>query len=348
MALAAGNQLRSSAACRLWAPALLRCPRGAAASRRGTAAASALHSSAPSGVHGGSPSSVRDQDRLQLNVEEKLGIPLDIYKAAGGLRVRQHVNPLKKELQVPTEPPAWSEVYADAGRPLVLDIGCGYGRFLLALNKKMPGHNMLGLEIREPIIERANKWAASLGVTRSVLFLRGNATITLDHTLASFSGTIDLVCVQFPDPHFKARHRKRHTVQRQLVEALGRLLAPGARVFLQSDVLEVAEYMRDSFEQHGAAWFAPCPQLHTPDAVFHAASEPRPAAAEQQAAQREQQQPAEPQGVAAEQQEAQPAWRSLWAAAGWLQNNPLGVPTEREVLTTAQEQPVYRVMLRRL
>lgn len=96
MALAAGNQLRSSAACRLWAPALLRCPRGAAASRRGTAAASALHSSAPSGVHGGSPSSVRDQDRLQLNVEEKLGIPLDIYKAAGGLRVRQHVNPLKK------------------------------------------------------------------------------------------------------------------------------------------------------------------------------------------------------------------------------------------------------------
>ena len=39
-------------------------------------------------------------------------------------------------------------------------------------SKKMPGHNMLGLEIREPIIERANKWAASLGVTRSVLFLR--------------------------------------------------------------------------------------------------------------------------------------------------------------------------------
>jgi hypothetical protein len=33
--------------------------------------------------------------------------------------------------------------------------------------------------------------------------------------------------------------RKRHTVQRQLVEALGRLMEPGSRVFLQSDVLEV-------------------------------------------------------------------------------------------------------------
>lgn len=34
--------------------------------------------------------------------------------------------------------------------------------------------------------------------------------------------------------------RKRHTVQRQTVEALGRLMAPGARVFLQSDVLGVS------------------------------------------------------------------------------------------------------------
>jgi hypothetical protein len=52
---------------------------------------------------------------------------------AGGLRVRQHVNPLKKELQVPTDPPTWGEAFAQPQRPLVLDIGCGYGRFLLAL-----------------------------------------------------------------------------------------------------------------------------------------------------------------------------------------------------------------------
>ena len=36
-------------------------------------------------------------------------------------------------VQVPTEPPVWADVYDQPGRPLVLDIGCGYGRFLLAL-----------------------------------------------------------------------------------------------------------------------------------------------------------------------------------------------------------------------
>lgn len=34
--------------------------------------------------------------------------------------------------------------------------------------------------------------------------------------------------------------RKRHTVQKQMVEALSRLMQPGARVFLQSDVLHVS------------------------------------------------------------------------------------------------------------
>ncbi len=55
-------------------------------------------------------------------------------------RCRHHLKPCspaslpaRQELQVPTDPPAWAEAFADPGRPLVLDIGCGYGRFLLAL-----------------------------------------------------------------------------------------------------------------------------------------------------------------------------------------------------------------------
>lgn len=35
--------------------------------------------------------------------------------------------------QIPTDAPEWSQVYDEPQRPLVLDLGCGYGRFLLAL-----------------------------------------------------------------------------------------------------------------------------------------------------------------------------------------------------------------------
>ena len=37
-------------------------------------------------------------------------------------------------------------------------------------------------------------------------------------------------------------------------------------------------------------------------------------------------------------------WES-WAAAGWLPENPLRVPTEREVHTLSQGLPVYRCLL---
>jgi hypothetical protein len=40
-------------------------------------------------------------------------------------------------------------------------------------------------------------------------------------------------------------------------------------------------------------------------------------------------------------------WASQWAARGWLQENPMGVPTEREVYVTDGDLPVYRVLLER-
>jgi tRNA (guanine-N7-)-methyltransferase len=51
------------------------------------------------------------------------------------VRVRQHVNPLVRELIVPAAPPTWGDAFADPTLPLVVDIGCGYGRFLLLLAK---------------------------------------------------------------------------------------------------------------------------------------------------------------------------------------------------------------------
>lgn len=65
-----------------------------------------------------------------------------------GVRCRQHVNPLKKELQELIPPQDWAQIFADPQRPLVVDIGCGPGRFLLALHQRFKGHNMLGLDIK--------------------------------------------------------------------------------------------------------------------------------------------------------------------------------------------------------
>ncbi|KDD74872.1 hypothetical protein H632_c1019p0, partial [Helicosporidium sp. ATCC 50920] len=290
------------------------------------------------------------------------GFTRDLYNSTGGGagKHRQHVNPLKKALQVPVPAPDWHAVFADPTLPLVVDVGSGYGRFLLSLVKALDSRgvqnagvaggqaedlaqappprlspvlpsvlprdgpvNGLGLEIKKPAIARAQAWTAALGLGQRVAFLEANATVSARSLLESYPGPLSLVAVQYPDPHFKKRHGKRRVVQPLFVEDLGLLCERhGTWVFLQSDVISAARQMRDAFERGQKAGWAPALEWHRAHGVLD-------------------------DGATSEEKEADDAEPLTWHAHGWLSVNPLGIPTEREVLTLAQDKPVYRFLIRR-
>lgn len=63
------------------------------------------------------------------------------------------MNPLSALFVAPTEPPEWNEVFEDPLLPLMVDIGCGSGRFLVWLAKNSSvRQNYLGLEIRQKVL----------------------------------------------------------------------------------------------------------------------------------------------------------------------------------------------------
>ncbi|ONL93847.1 SH2 domain protein B [Zea mays] len=69
------------------------------------------------------------------------------------MRIRQHVNPLSSSFSEPTGPPEWKEVFDDPLLPLMVDIGCGSGRFLIWHAKNSgKSQNYLGLEIRQKVL----------------------------------------------------------------------------------------------------------------------------------------------------------------------------------------------------
>lgn len=115
----------------------------------------------------------------------------------GRLRARQHVNPLVRVHQQPA-PPLDSSVFEDPKRPLVVDLGCAAGRFLLLMARRQiqaqqrqqeqqsgqdlpspsgsdaatpsshagpgataPLRNFLGIELRKPV-RLMGLWQASL------------------------------------------------------------------------------------------------------------------------------------------------------------------------------------------
>ena len=166
------------------------------------------------------------------------------------VRVRQHVNPLAQKYQTPANPLDWEKIYTKPNQPLHLDIGCARGRFLLQMAQIEANWNFLGLEIRQPLVDEANRLRDELEL-QNLHYLFCNVNNSLRSLLSTFPPeTLQRVSIQFPDPWFKNRHAKRRIVQPELVAELSDYLIPGGIVFLQSDVKFVAIEMCDRFAAH--------------------------------------------------------------------------------------------------
>ena len=183
-------------------------------------------------------------------------------------RVRQHVNPLSSKYANPADAPEWERVFADSQQPLHLDIGCAKGDFVRGMAQQLPEWNFLGLEIREPLVERAlirHEKAVLSGATRNLHFVFCNANNSLKPVLRDYPGKLERVSIQFPDPWFKKRHQKRRVVQPELVDTLAEIMPVGGWVWLQSDIEEVCAEMCDRFNENplfareGTDWLSASP-----------------------------------------------------------------------------------------
>lgn len=186
----------------------------------------------------------------------------------------------------------WHRSYRDPRLPLIVDIGCGAGRFalylahLLAINdpsamqslaSALPllhplptssspsstsssshqplAFNVLGIDIQAAQINRAIHWATNRPYLKSHLhYCIANASSSTSQLLASYPGPIALASVQYPDPHERT---DRHVVNQGFVVDLAGLLRAGSRVLLQSELEATAGHMWDEFETYGSHLFVP-------------------------------------------------------------------------------------------
>jgi tRNA (guanine-N7-)-methyltransferase len=161
----------------------------------------------------------------------------------GRVRVHQHVNPLAPYYRQAPKPVDMERVFADPVKPLLLDVGCARGRFLLRMAEAESEWNYLGVEIREPLVDEANRLANEAGLT-NLHYEFCNAMLWLDRLLEGIPpGILKTVTIQFPDPWFKKRHSKRRMVNAEMVDTLARHLAPDGRVFVQTDIEPLADEM---------------------------------------------------------------------------------------------------------
>ncbi len=163
------------------------------------------------------------------------------------VRVHQHVNPLSPYYRQTPDPIELEKVFSDPTLPLHLDIGCARGRFILRMAIKQPKWNFLGVEIREPLVDEANRIAAEEELS-NLHYAFANAMLCLGELLNNIpDGLLRTVTIQFPDPWFKKRHAKRRMVNADLVKTAVNKLAGDGRIIIQTDIESLADEMFELF-----------------------------------------------------------------------------------------------------
>lgn len=123
---------------------------------------------------------------------------------------------------------------------------------MLKMAKAQPDLNYLGLEIRSPLVDYANRKAFDTGLVSKVRFMWCNINVSLNDILSKYRlGPIARISIHFPDPYFKKRQHKRRLLQPELVHVIAKHLQVGGELSFQSDVSDIAKYMMEVVEGYG-------------------------------------------------------------------------------------------------
>ena len=149
-------------------------------------------------------------------------------------RIRQHVNPLKSDLLDIADVP---RVESGPGRALEVELGAAEAHFLIDRARTDAATAFVGVEIRRELVEAVNVACAAAGPAnvRSVF-----ANISVDMGRLFADGSVRRFFLNFPDPWFKSRQHKRRVIGPGLMAEIGRALAAGGELFVQTDIFALA------------------------------------------------------------------------------------------------------------
>ncbi len=172
----------------------------------------------------------------------------------------KQVNPRREAALVLEAREEWNRRFGGPG-PLELEIGCGYGFFLMERARALPETHFVGIEIRTKLGLALQQKADRAGL-ENLVSLVGDARQIVPTLFAPAS--LKAVHIQFPDPWWKKRHLKRRLVDAQLVDLLHLVLEPEGRIYLRTDILDYGRAMVETLEDgsgrfenlHGEGHFA--------------------------------------------------------------------------------------------
>ena len=116
-------------------------------------------------------------------------------------------------------------------RPIVLELGCGKGEYTLALAKRYPEKNFIGIDIKGARFWRGAKTGIEQEI-KNVAFLRTQIEL-IEHAFGEQE--VDEIWITFPDPQIKYKRTKHRMTNAEFLQRYKKILKPDGIVNLKTD-----------------------------------------------------------------------------------------------------------------
>lgn len=127
---------------------------------------------------------------------------------------------------------SWHEIFGN-DHPIHIEIGMGKGKFIMALAKRNPHMNYVGIEKYSSVLIRAlDKMEREEKPLKNLYFIRMDAE---NITNVFAKDEVDRIYLNFSDPWPKDRHAKRRLTSKEFFDRYNKILSPKGRVEFKTD-----------------------------------------------------------------------------------------------------------------
>jgi tRNA (guanine-N7-)-methyltransferase len=188
--------------------------------------------------------------RQRRHIEREFGVPI----AGEILAQEQWTQTALKKL--PVGYLDWEQLFGRQS-PLVLDLGCGNGRFLIGSAVWRPARDHLGIDLLPLVIRYATRRANQRGL-KNIRFAVGGARELLQDYVRP--ATIGEIHCYHPQPYYDPAQVGRRLVTPEFLALVHRSLTPGGLFFIQTDNPGYWKYMKEvitlffEFEEQSGPW----------------------------------------------------------------------------------------------
>ena len=155
----------------------------------------------------------------------------------------------------------WGRYFGNS-HPVELDVGCGRGLFVHSASLRHPGTNYVGIELDYKEGRRAARRLMKREAPNARIW-GGDVNVAYRKLIAV--GSLEAIHVYFPDPWWKARHRRRRVFNDLFLNQSSALLRTGGWLHSWTDVEEYFGVIESLMDHHPDFQKRPAPLERIPE-----------------------------------------------------------------------------------